>query len=366
MKKTLVALAVLAASGASMAQSSVTLYGRLDVGLASTKTEKTGAAPVASLTQVGINSSDINSTFWGLKGVEDLGGGLKAIFKLESRFQVDTGALAAAGSTGPANTAFEREANVGIEGGFGSLKLGRNPTVYDDLQGTVNAVFNSNFRTAQDVAAGTGVPDYLGTVNNSIKFNSATYGGFSGAVQYAFGENKETVAATTVNSLAVNNAVGDTTDAWGLSLKYAAGPLAVVYGHQEEKQAQAVATTAQDTRKFDLLGGSYDFGVAKLVGDYATAKNNARSDKTYQLGVSVPMGAFTLAAGYTDEKSTGDNVPDLSSKGYSVVGTYDMSKRTTLYAGLEDTKTEAATGASAATITESKRTNMVAGIRHLF
>jgi predicted porin len=360
MKKTLVALAVLAASGASMAQSSVTLYGRLDVGLASTKTEKTGAVPVASLTQVGINSSDINSTFWGLKGVEDLGGGLKAIFKLESRFQVDTGALA----TG--NTAFEREANVGIEGGFGSLKLGRNPTVYDDLQGTVNAVFNSNFRTAQDVAAGTGVPDYLGTVNNSIKFNSANYSGFSAAVQYAFGENKETNPSTTLNSAASNNAVGQATDALGLSLKYAAGPFAVAYGHQEEKQAQAVATTAQDTRKFDLLGGSYDFGAAKLVGSYSTAKNDARSDKAYQVGVNVPMGAFTLAAGYTDEKSTGDNVPDLSSKGYSVVGTYDMSKRTTLYAGLEDTRIEAATGASAATITESKRTNMVAGIRHLF
>ena len=364
MKKSLIALAVLAASGAAMAQSSVTLYGRLDVGLASTTTEKTGADPAAKLRQTGINSSDLNSTFWGLKGSEDLGNGLKAIFKLESRFQVDTGAISGATTgVGPANTLFEREANVGFEGSFGTVKLGRVPTAYDDLQGTVNAVFNSNFRTAQNVADATGVRDYLGTVNNSIKFSSANYSGFSGAIQYAFGENKKTTAATTVNGLAVDNSAGGSTDVLSLNLMYAAGPLAIVYGHQEEEQGQALATTAQDTRKFDMIGGSYNFGVAKLVGDYAVAKDNARKDKTYQLGVSVPMGAFTLAAGYTKEESTGAGQADLDGKGYSLVATYDMSKRTTLYVGYENTKTE---NVQLTGIQESKRNNLVGGVRHLF
>lgn len=365
MKKSLIALAVLAASGAAMAQSSVTLYGRLDAGLASTKTESTGAVPVASLTQTGINSSDLNSTFWGLKGSEDLGGGLKAIFKLESRFQMDNGSIAAATSgVGPANTLFEREANVGLEGSFGSVKLGRAPTVFDDLQGSVNNVFGSNFKTAQNVADGTGVRDYLGTMNNSIKFNSATYNGFSGAVQLAFGENKTTASTSTVNGLTgQNNTAGKATDALSLTLKYAAGPLMVGYGYQEEKQAQPVATTAQDKREFNLFAASYDFGVAKLTADYATAKDAARKDKAYQLGVIVPVGAFAIAAGYNKEKSTGTGLAELTGSGYNLVGTYDLSKRTTLYVGLEDTKIESGTTGA---ITEALRTNVVGGVRHTF
>jgi predicted porin len=360
MKKTLIALAALSAiAGAAQAQSSVTLYGRLDAAVASVKTEKTGAAPVASLTQTGINSSDLNSTFWGLKGSEDLGGGLKAIFKLESRFQMDTG-MGTAGM-------FDREANVGLEGAFGSVKLGRTPTVFDDLQGSVNAVFGSNFKTAQDVAAGTGVADYIGTFSNSIKFNSATYGGFSGALQYGFGENKNSTATATTasgvaNALGIDNAAGTATNALSLSVKYAAGPLMVGYGYQSEKQSLAVAGT-QDTRKFNLLGASYDFGVVKLTGDYATAKDAARKDKAYQLGVVVPMGAFAIAAGYNKEKSTGNGLTDLKGTGYNLVATYDMSKRTTLYVGLEDTKTESGTTGA---ITESKRTNFAAGVRHTF
>ncbi|MCJ7800409.1 MAG: porin, partial [Polaromonas sp.] len=103
MKKSLIALAVLAASGAAMAQSSVTLYGRLDASLAQSKTEVTGQADVK---QTGINSNNLNTTFWGLKGSEDLGGGLRANFGLESGFNMDNGA-----ATG---TLFERKAIVGV------------------------------------------------------------------------------------------------------------------------------------------------------------------------------------------------------------------------------------------------------------
>jgi predicted porin len=354
MKKTLIALAALSAiAGAAQAQSTVTLYGRLDAAVASVKTETTGAAPVASITQTGINSSDLNSTFWGLKGSEDLGGGLKAIFKLESRFQIDTGV----GTAGM----FDREANVGFEGNFGSVKLGRTPTVFDDLQGSVNAVFGSNFKTAQNVADATGVKDYIGTFSNSIKFNSATYGGFSGALQYGFGENKN-ITATDVNNASVINTAGTATNAVSLSVKYAAGPLLVGYGYQAEKQALAAAGT-QDTRKFNLLGASYDFGVVKLTGDYATAKDAARKDKAYQLGVVVPVGAFAFAAGYTQEKSTGTGVADLEGKGFNLVATYDLSKRTTLYTGYESTKTESGTIGA---ISEAKRSNFAAGVRHTF
>ena len=358
MKKSLIALAVLATTGAAFAQSSVTLYGRLDASVASVKTETTGANPVASISQTGVNESNLNSTFWGLKGVEDLGGGLKAVFKLESRFAMDTGV----GTAG----IFDREANVGLDGGFGSVKLGRTPTAYDDVQGSVNSVFGSNFKTAQDVAAGTGVADYLGTISNSIKYISPSFAGFSVSAQYGFGENKESATGNDVNNKATNNAVGSATDVLSLNLKYAAGPLTVVYGHQEEKQGQALVTTPQDTRKYDLIGGSYDFGVVKVLGDYVVAKNDARKDKAYQLGVVVPMGAFALAAGYSDEESTGAGVPKLNGKGFSLVGTYDLSKRTTLYAGYENTKTEAVATTGNPGINEAKRANFATGVRHTF
>src|ERR1035437_9476446 len=91
MKKSLITLAVLATSGAAMAQSSVTLYGRLDASAGQTSTETTGAKPVAASTQTVVNSNAINYSFWGMKGVEDLGGGLQAKFVLESQFLVDTG-----------------------------------------------------------------------------------------------------------------------------------------------------------------------------------------------------------------------------------------------------------------------------------
>ena len=358
MKKSLIALAVLAASGAAMAQSSVTLYGRLDASVASVKTETTGAAPLASITQTGVNESNLNSTFWGLKGTEDLGNGLKANFKLESRFSIDTGAIASA------NTLFEREANVGLSGGFGEVKLGRVPTSYDDLHGATNNVFNSNFATTTDVAKA-GITSYTGTLSNSVKYLSPTMGGFSAAVQYSFGENKNLLSNEVVipTPVANTNNLGDATDAISLHVKYAAGPLLVGYAYQEEKQAQTALTTAQDKIQYNLFAASYDFGVAKLVGAYTQTDNNTREDTGYQVGVSMPMGAFTLAAGYSKEESEGTGLATLDGSGYSLVGTYDLSKRTTLYVGYENTKVQSGTIGA---ISEAKRANFAAGVRHLF
>lgn len=358
MKKSLIALAVLAASGAAMAQSSVNLYGRLDASLAQKKTEVTG---VADIKQTGIDSSNLNTTFWGLKGTEDLGGGLKANFKLESGFAMDTGS-----ATG---TLFERQATVGLSGAFGAVDLGRNYTAYDALRGATNNMYDSNLATTADVW-NTGIKDYANRTSNSVIYNSPSFGGFSGAVAYAFGENKTaTQKATGIASLHV---------------KYANGPLLVGYAHQEEKAqgtaavpasfafnpasatglpaipVAAKAATAEDKIKYDLVGASYDFGVAKLVGSYNQAKNNTTKDKEFQVGVSVPFGAAALAAGYSKSKSDGFN-NDNKGTGFSMVGTYNLSKRTTAYAGFESAKVETVNGS----IT-TKTTNVATGIRHTF
>ena len=344
MKKSLIALAVLAASGAAMAQSSVTLYGRLDASIGQKTTETTGANPVAENDQTAIDASNLNTTFWGLKGTEDLGGGLTANFKLESNFNIDTGAI------GSGSTLFERTATVGLAGGFGAVNLGRQYTAYDTLRAQTNNVWDSNLATTGAVWS-TGVKDYSNRVNNSVRYDSPVFSGFSGSVAYAFGEN-DNVAGTNV---------GDATDNVSLNVKYAAGPLLVGYAHQEEKLA--TLTTTQVTNKYDLFGASYNFGVATLTGSYNQAKDGTLKDKEYQVGVSAPFGAFTVGAGYSNAKSERAGFADLEGEGYTLVGTYDMSKRTTLYAGYKNTQVEsrAANGVS-----ETETSVFALGVRHTF
>jgi predicted porin len=339
MKKSLIALAVLAASGAAMAQSSVTLYGRLDASIGQTKKEVTNEVTVK---QTGVNSSDLNTTFWGLKGSEDLGGGLRANFDLQSNFNIDTGAI------GKDSTLFERKATVGVSGAFGAVDLGRNYTAYDTLRGATNNSFDSNIITTVNVWTN-GIKDYTNRTSNSITYTSPSFSGVSGAAGYSFGENKNTPTN-----------LGDATDIASLHIKYANGPLLVGYAFQEEKQARVSALTAQDKTTYNLVGATYDFGMAKLVGSYNQAKNNTLKDKEYQVGVSVPFGAAAVAVGYSNSKSEGFNANNKGT-GASIVGTYNLSKRTTAYAGYELAKVQTING----TI-ETKTSNFATGVRHTF
>ncbi len=122
MKKSLVALAVLVASGAAMAQSSVTLYGIADIWLGTVKADQELANP-NSVTK--LDSGGISTSRWGLKGSEDLGGGLNAIFTLETSVGLDTGASAG----------FSRLSYVGLDGGFGTVTFGKMWTATDDVMG---------------------------------------------------------------------------------------------------------------------------------------------------------------------------------------------------------------------------------------
>lgn len=344
MKKSLIALAVLAASGASMAQSSVTLYGIADAYLGQTSTTATPTS--AKQKQTVVNSAGFNNSRWGMKGAEDLGGGLKANFVLESGFNVDTGS--AADST----RLFNRRATVGLSGAFGAVDLGRNYTAYDALRGATNNQYDSNFATTATVW-NNGVRDYANRIDNSIAYTSPSFGGISGAVAYGLGENKNVGPA---------NLAGKSTDNLSLHIKYANGPVLVGYAYQEEKQAQASALVAQDKNKYNLIAGSYNFGVASLTGGYNEAKNNALKDKEYQVGVVVPFGAAAVSAGYSRSKSEGSATGDKTGTGYSLLGTYDLSKRTRLYAGLLSTKVEAISKAGDA----YKTTSGGVGVRHAF
>lgn len=347
MKKSLVALAALAVVGAASAQSTVTLYGVADAYFASTKS----GVGAASVTQSQIQSGGANGSRWGLKGSEDLGGGLKANFQIESGFNIDDGSAVS-------GLAFSRQAYVGVSGAFGAVTLGRQYSAYDALRGATNNSYDTALATTGTVWGSdaavvskqySAVVDYTNRVNNSIAFTSANYSGFSGAVVLGLGENKSTTVDATKNV--------------SLNVQYAAGPLLVGYAHQSEGKQNG---TAVDLTKYNMLAGSYDLGVVKLTGGYNTATADVTGtgtfkDKEYQLGVNAPIGAAAnVAFGYTKATGEQDGTEVVSSHGYTLMGLYDLSKRTRLYAGWNKANAEQSGAETAATST------LAFGMRHSF
>jgi predicted porin len=341
MKKSLIALAVLAASGASFAQS-VTLYGLADVWFGSTKLETNGS----SLTDTKLDSGGVNTSRWGMKGSEDLGGGLKANFQLEQGFDVSTGAAQDSAK------AFNRQAWVGLSGGFGEVQLGKVWTSYDDIRSGANDTFGANIASSFSTWVG-----YSDRTNNGIKYTSPSFGPFSGSLTYALGEDKTaTVAASRILSLGV---------------QYSAGPVFVGYAHQEQKQSgvngefnalPGFITAALGTQlttalfgalaiegktTYDLIDGSYDFGAAKVVGGYNRVKQTIvglsgdATAKEFNLGVEVPVSpSLNIGLGYarSDIESGGQDISNT--KGYSAAAVYSLSKRTAVYAAMTGTELE--------------------------
>jgi predicted porin len=365
MKKSLIALAVLAASSVASAQSTVTLYGLVDVYLGSAKqTEVSGASSRNSV----INSGGFNTSRFGLKGSEDLGGGLKANFLLEGGFFVDTGAANGYTNpyTGTSSTAvFGRQSWVGVSGAFGEIKLGKMWTPFDDVKGSGAAGFDANiFAPAANVWLSNGYSDKPG---NAIYYSTPDISGFSAAAMYSLGENK--AAGVSAGRIA------------SVNVKYAAGPAFVALSHQEEK-----ATGVGSSAKFTQLNGSWDFGVAKLLGAYGQLKNNGANNtatmvvaspiaaptpalvpafvvdksKEYQLGVDVPLGsALTLSGGVARSKITLVGAGEVKSTGFGLAAKYDLSKRTFLYTGLNLSKSKL--GSS-----EVKTDTYAVGVQHKF
>lgn len=329
MKKSLIALAVLAASGAAMAQSSVTLYGVVDAGIAR---EDNGSA-----TYTRMDTGNLNGNRWGLKGSEDLGGGLKAIFTLESGFTLDDGAQGQ-------GALFGRQSWVGVQSGFGTVKLGRQNNPVYATSGTWD-VFG-------DALAGDSARlfSYNGSrTNNMVSYNYAA-GGFYGELQYGLGE----VAGN--NSITGENSAGRTA---AMFVGYKAGPFDVVLTHQnihEGTAAVAASATgvipvvvakpavAYDTAvKMTLLGGNYDFGMVKLFAAYAVEKSvgaRAKDQKDAHIGLSAPVGsAGTVKVSYLRKD---DTLVNKDAHQYAIGYIHTLSKRTALYTSYAQLTNESA------------------------
>lgn len=322
MKKSLIALAVLGAMmGGAQAQSSVTLYGRIDVSLMHNKV-------FGGASQLTIDSGTISGSRWGMSGSEDLGGGLKAIFTLEQGFSVDTGAQQAAGN------AFSRQSWVGLAGGFGEIRVGKPWTAYDDVSGAINAMFDSGFSVENNFFNSTG---YSANPANTVRYSTPTFGGFSGAVSYSLDEVRNTDTSIT-----------------SVSGQYAGGPIMAGVGYQVEELGGT-------NRKYTRLSGSYDLGAAVVKALYGNVKfpGTAKTNE-YSLGVDFPLSsALTLSAGYGYSK---DNTSQGGEKrtGYTLGAMYVLSKRTDVYAGLTDWD------GNTAGIKTSGNTKYGFGMRHSF
>jgi len=304
MKKSLIALAVLATTGAAFAQSSVTLYGRIDTSI--------GANKVNGVSTTQVFSGNLTTSRYGFRGTEDLGGGLKANFVLENGFNSDDG------TTGTNGSAFNRQSWVGLSGGFGALKLGKTDSVFKDIydMGVVNNLFDSEFTPVKIAYAG--VSNFSSRPNNQVRYETPNLSGFSAGLSYALDEN---VAPATANS-----------ELTAFNLRYRAGQLDVGAAFQDEKNA-----TATLDREFTVLSAGYDFGVVRVSGQIHNAKQRSGlKDSDYAIGVAMPLGAFTLSAGYASSTTKNNGVKTADGEAFAFGATYALSKRTSLYGAYLD------------------------------
>ena len=326
MKKSLIALAVLAASGAAMAQSSVTLYGVADAAVTHVNGDDNWT---------GLSSGANKTSRLGFRGVEDLGGGLKANFVLEGGFNLDAGD---GKNSGAAGTGFEfkRQSTVGLAGDFGEVRLGReltaayNATARYDVFGSVGIAHSKLWDDGKNLDTTTFADPYHYTTNqrvsNAITYVSPDFSGFKVAANYGFGE------------VAGKNSDGRY---FGGGLTYDNGPLSLGLGAERLNSGAGAAMQSQSTNDITAwsLGGSYDLGVAKLLAAYrqSTAKDvailGATSDlknRGYMLAVTAPVGPGLVRAAYNryEAKFDGEKgVTDQFGLGY----VYNLSKRTSVY-----------------------------------
>lgn len=336
MKKNLIALAVLAASGVASAQSSVTLYGIVDAYVGSAKT--------AGVRTTAIQSGGVSGDRFGFKGSEDLGGGLKANFVLEQGFNIDTGAQGTAGQM------FGRQSYVGFSGGFGEVRVGKSFSAYDDISGATTPGFDSVLSPSVNVWRST---NFNANPANTVYYATPSLSGFSGAVSYSLGENKTAlVKAGQITSL---------------NVKYQGGPIYAGVAYQTEK-----ANGAAVESKFTRVNGSYDLGVVKLLAGYGHVANydvvgntvtNVGKTNDYQIGADFPLSsALTISGGFAQSKTTdrGVGLADSKRTGLGLAASYSLSKRTSLYGGVQSTK-------ATATGTPDVKADLYAvGVRHAF
>ena len=375
MKKSLLALAVLGAfAGAAQAQSSVTIYGIVDTGLVYTS-KAVNATTGNTGSKFGLNSGIIQGSRIGFKGVEDLGGGLSAVFQLETGFNNDNGALNGqdAGST----NLFRRKSVVGLSGGFGTVLAGRQT----DFADTISAYTSVNDFGGVTGAVGHNLDRLEGTrTNNSISYTTANLSGFTGNLMYGFGETAGKTSAG---------------QSYGIGGKYDNGPLGLGINYYQSKQGStpsdtSLISTASGTQAGNTafkglnVVASYQFGPARVYGNWSRVKQDLNTSTTLarSLGNTTKADVYELGTAYSLSPSlkllasvqhTRADCANGGNKGkltqFNLGTDYWLSKRTDLYAFVSNIRATDMinTGVYGDTTgSDASQTAVAVGVRHKF
>lgn len=357
------ALSVLAlsAAAAAQAQSSYNVYGVVDLSVGSMQLSGLPtAADNKRITKV--DGNNMVTSYLGFKGLEDLGGGLKAGFVLEAFLRPDTGAAGRSDANTsvtpnvPADNFWGRAANVYLQNDFGKLTLGRQGNLlfshvvsYNPFAGAfgLSPAVRLTFGKWGNDRGDSGW-------SNAITYSTPNLAGFTGSVSYQAGED------TTQSER----------NSYALSLNYANGPFAVGGAWQTVRSAEApkVNLTQGQRQNFGMVSTSYDFGVVKLFGQYGEFANSGyattlRIDtKLYQLGASMPVtAAGKVLVSYGESKESpvqGGTTPVTKHRITTLAYDHFLSKRTDLYAAVMVDKEQLANYESG--------TSVVFGLRHAF
>jgi len=321
MKKSLLAVAVLGAfAGAASAQSSVTLSGTVDVNLRYVKNDDT---KFKQLGTDGINSSQLV-----FSGREDLGSGTWAGFTLNSGINPDTGT---------SNSKFwNRRSTVSLGGNFGEIRLGRdyNPTFWNmtvfDPFGTNGVGDMTHAFTNPSVGGLTAAQSALLPAGGEAGTANTTTVRSDNAVQYYLPSNLGGVYGNVMIAAGEGN---PNSRYEGGRIGYAAGPINVGFAYGQTH----LLVKDNKLKHFDF-GASYDFGFAKLVGQYIRLKTNEiggvsgvdGTQDIWQIGTVIPLGQGEIHASYNRNKGK-DDLEDVGSKMAAIGYVYNLSKRTALY-----------------------------------
>lgn len=278
------------------AQTNVTLYGVADVAVESSDTD----GPEGRNTFV--QSGNQSTSRIGFRGTEDLGNGLKAIFNFEAGVAVDTGASDGSGL-------FQRRAVVGLEGGFGTVTLGREYSPIASVAGATDE-FGQGFYGSNLSAFGSTNQRLTRRLANSVNYKSASFGGAKLLAAYSAGER----------------ATGPSNDLYAVGAEYTLGNLYVGAAYHEVKRIAA------DNDQEYAIGAAYKFdqlGGLDIKGNYLVANPDGRNNRftQYNLGAGFPFGASKVLINYQHNELQNGAKGDVVAVAY----TYSLSKRTNLY-----------------------------------
>ncbi|MEM5461540.1 porin [Paraburkholderia phytofirmans] len=313
-------------SAAALAQSSVTMYGNIDLGFERTNNGKG--------TSYAMNQGVLATNKWGFLGKEDLGAGYTVLFQLESGFSPNTGASDVAGAM------FNRQSWIGVQSPFGTFKMGRIKTLlyqydYEYLDASGNSMANASYRFF----------DFFGNrTSNTIEYSDAAYG-FKWAVQHSLG------------GIAGNSRANSM---WAETLAYNIGKAEFLIVNQKSYDE-----TGTDSTRATTFGGNYDFGIARfylaaaLDGGPASLKT-----REYSVGLSIPVGvAGRFQTTFVRKQNLSQDHANANLYGFGYV--YALSKRTNIYTSWARL-TNGANASYAVSRPGATFSTINAGIQHLF